>query len=1718
MSNIGTTGATPPPAQESSGNNNNNGGSNNGSNTGIGGGNNSNRSRNQNRQNYNRDISNKSFEGAEPSVGAVLGLQSERIDKKVNYEQFKDKLVNYIGRKFDNGDDIVCTVKNSTDPMTLCEKKYKPEDLTADAKKDDFLVKIYMEEYKRFRTKQDQVTVSMKKLYNVIWGQCSDQLQSAIKYLDDYELKECNKDISWLLGELKRETAGIDSLGNAHLNLIKALKTMVNMKQGPDESDDNYLKRMNASYDSLVLAGGGHIVESPTLMTVAGSSATAKEKAAEKEKFLAVLLLVNADPSRYSHLNKELVHSSQLGNDNYPKTSSATYELLRRRSGSYDVSGPGARHHRSDRHSTGGRGAGGRYGRAFQFVQQQESSMPVGCTLVAGRDGTTMQLQCYRCQDWGHLANNCPAASSRPRGSTPSGRSGVNMMQVRFGYSFTQGSDDVIPRSWLLLDTCSTCSCTNNTDLVSAIRDCTADEVLTVHTNGGSKTFTQMGTLNLFPMSVHYNPSSLANVLSFDTVAQLSGVRITLDTLIERGFLVTYKDMTLKFRPCSDGLYYFDTNTLKSKSTVTDYSFLETVKSNKEFFSSQEIQGADNARLLQRDIGWPSTEYFKQYIKKQLLNNCNVTVDDINRADIIYGPAKPTLEGKMTRLHPSKCKVKRVPLPLPISIHHKEVELYIDFFYVNGYPFFITKSSKVNFITAEYCTSRFKQQIINKLETVIGKYETRGFDVAAVHADNEFNVKDIKDFLLPTLTHIYGKDEHVGFIEQAIKTIKERCRCICHTIPFHFYTRLMVEALIKVVIRWLNAFPSKNSISDTMSPAMIVEGKQNPDMSLKRISFGSHAMVYIGTTNTMKRRAVPAIALDESNDHGGYYFMNLYTGKRLHSYNWEELPIDDETIDRVEELAKNEKAKKLTDNYPLFEWAPGVPILDELIPLPEEVHNTNNDTSNDNNDDANIDNEDALDVPNVDGGNENEIEHDNFIELQDNTNDAMIASEVEETDIDPNDDDDDDVPQNDTDDDDEVMVDTNIPLDVIEEEEDNICEFIENEERIGDDDTELIENEERVAPTVENEERNSDNNTSTRPRRTNAGQGIDRLEMSFDGKLYTHRKHRQFLMTKEKYDINKDMDTYYSLACDVMFTQMNAKKGIKLFGERAVAAMFKEYKQLDKGPMPGKPVFGPISYESLTNQEIREALEAVNLIKEKRDGKIKGRTCANGSKQRQYLKEGETVYSPTCTTESLMATLIIDAMEKRDVAIFDVPGAFLQTEMPEGKNVILVIRDEFVDILCEVNPEYKEHVRIVKGRKILYVKILRAIYGCIESAMLWYNLYVNTLKGMGFEINPYDTCVANKMVNEKQCTVVFHVDDNKISHIDSKVVTEIMDKVTEHFGELAVTRGDAHDFLGIHIKMRNDGLVAIQQHEQIEQALDMFGPTYTFDVTSPCANHLWKVNEDAEKLDEEKAKVFHSIVAKLLHVTKRSRPDIETAVAFLMTRVSKSDVDDWKKLKRLMTWLRKTRADVRLIGAKSVDELYVWVDAAFGVHNDMKSQTGGVMSFGHGMVHCRSNKQRLNTKSSTEAEIVGTSEYVPFPIWLAMFMREQGYPLKNSILFQDNESAIKMESNGRDSCTGRSRHIDLRYFFVKDRVDKGEMTIEYCPTKLMIADYMTKPLQGKQFEMFRYLIMGWKTVDDILTSIRHSAKERVENMMAKRPVIKEETKRSFKEALLGKKT
>ena len=100
------------------------------------------------------------------------------------------------------------------------------------------------------------------------------------------------------------------------------------------------------------------------------------------------------------------------------------------------------------------------------------------------------------------------------------------------------------------------------------------------------------------------------------------------------------------------------------------------------------------------------------------------------------------------------------------------------------------------------------------------------------------------------------------------------------------------------------------------------------------------------------------------------------------------------------------------------------------------------------------------------------------------------------------------------------------------------------------------------------------------------------------------------------------------------------------------------------------------------------------------------------------------------------------------------------------------------------------------------------------------------------------------------------------------------------------------------------------------------------------------------------------------------------------------------------------------------------------------SQTGGCMSMGTGTIHYRSSKQKLDTESSTEAELVGVSDYLPYNIWLKNFMSGQGYDLKINTIYQDNQSAMEMEINGRNSFTGNSRHIDIQYFFTKDRIGK----------------------------------------------------------------------------------
>ena len=195
------------------------------------------------------------------------------------------------------------------------------------------------------------------------------------------------------------------------------------------------------------------------------------------------------------------------------------------------------------------------------------------------------------------------------------------------------------------------------------------------------------------------------------------------------------------------------------------------------------------------------------------------------------------------------------------------------------------------------------------------------------------------------------------------------------------------------------------------------------------------------------------------------------------------------------------------------------------------------------------------------------------------------------------------------------------------------------------------------------------------------------------------------------------------------------KEGIARFGKRAIEAVIKEFAQLDDSES-----FEPQMANTLTANQKKAALNLITLVKRKRCGRIKGRACADGRKQRRYIKK-EDATAPTLHLESLLLSLLIDADERRNVPTCDIVGAYLMAEMPDF--VLVKLTNESANIMCKANPKYRKFATMERGKKVLYVRLKKALYGCIKSALLWYETLKTFLLKMGFKVNRYDPCVAN---------------------------------------------------------------------------------------------------------------------------------------------------------------------------------------------------------------------------------------------------------------------------------------------------------------------------------------------------------------------------------------
>jgi len=364
--------------------------------------------------------------------------------------------------------------------------------------------------------------------------------------------------------------------------------------------------------------------------------------------------------------------------------------------------------------------------------------------------------------------------------------------------------------------------------------------------------------------------------------------------------------------------------------------------------------------------------------------------------------------------------------------------------------------------------------------------------------------------------------------------------------------------------------------------------------------------------------------------------------------------------------------------------------------------------------------------------------------------------------------------------------------------------------------------------------------------------------------------------------------------------------------------------------------------------------------------------------------------------------------------------------------IYVKLSKEMTSIFINLKPEY---AICVEEDGTLIVEVLKGLYGLIESVHTWYNHLTSFLKLQDFIVWEHDKCVMKK----GEVTIAIYVDDLLITG-PQEDVNRICVELEGQFGNCKRKTGSEFNFLGINSKVLN-GRASL--HIDLSKIVDKIEGR----ADTPAPNNLLAVSDQAEELNDINRQKFHSMVAKLLYIAKRSRPDIMFVVNFLCTRVLKPTVEDFLKLVGVLKYLRATMDYELILEEKEHGEdvvMEVYFDASYGVHQDAKSHSGMVVTLGSGTILAVSTKQKCVSKSSTEAELIAVTDLLPNAMELRNITEEITGKKVRLVFYQDNMATIRMIKNG--TVGARSKHIKIRFAWLKEKLEAGDFELEYKPT------------------------------------------------------------------------
>jgi len=442
--------------------------------------------------------------------------------------------------------------------------------------------------------------------------------------------------------------------------------------------------------------------------------------------------------------------------------------------------------------------------------------------------------------------------------------------------------------------------------------------------------------------------------------------------------------------------------------------------------------------------------------------------------------------------------------------------------------------------------------------------------------------------------------------------------------------------------------------------------------------------------------------------------------------------------------------------------------------------------------------------------------------------------------------------------------------------------------------------------------------------------------------------------------------------------------------------------------------------------------------------RYKARLVAQGCMQRVGLDYEET-FSPVVRFESVRCLLALGAHYKLHLHQMDVSTAFLHGELNE--EVYMRQPEGFVK----------------NGQENLVCRLKRSIYGLKQSPRCWNYALDKQLKELGFKQTASDPCLYVYVDSEGELLVVaIYVDDIILGGRHETKLNQMKLQLSQKFEMKDL--GQLHHFLGVKvIQDLFSGSIWIGQPSYIDKLLQTSDMNDSKPVASPvnCDVKLVPCDNTEDVYNQQR---YQAVVGSLLYLSTKTRPDIAFAVSSVARFCANPSRDHWTAVKRILRYLNGSRQLGLLYRANALNEMVGYSDADWaGDVGDRKSTSGYVFLLGGAAVSWKSTKQTTVALSTAEAEYVALSTASQEAIWLQQLLSDlSGKVVETMTIFEDNQSTICLARN--QSVHGRTKHIDIKYHFIRDLVEAGRIELSYCATENMVADILTKGVSIKQFE------------------------------------------------------